>query len=157
MDSIKEIRSGAATRFYREQFRISPDKEDLWFTIVYTLPSAKYKTLHLIAFTPDVYDLWKRTLEQVLAYREDLLSGAGSRDPFQKDNVWERQYWNDAERSGDKTIDFNEIEGMCRRLNISLPRANLLNVFIVSISTILKRSPSNSMHNRKRIRRGKDD
>lgn len=132
LDTIKEVRCGPETRFYREQFRISPDKEDLWLTIVYTSPSSKYKTLHLIAFTPDIFNLWKTTLQQSVAYRTDLLTGAGSLDPVQKHILWERQYWNDAERSGDHAIDFEEILGMCRRLNISLPQANLLNVFIVS-------------------------
>lgn len=128
MENIKEIRSGPETRYYREQFRISSDKEPLWITIVYTT-EAKYKTLHLVAFTPDVFRLWNTTLRRLFAFRQGLLSGLGSME--RKDDVWERQYWKDTDTSGDHRADFDEIERMCRRLNISSSRADLLNVFMV--------------------------
>lgn len=107
---------------------ISSDKEPLWITIVYTT-EAKYKTLHLVAFTPDVFRLWNTTLRRLFAFRQGLLSGLGSME--RKDDVWERQYWKDTDTSGDHRADFDEIERMCRRLNISSSRADLLNVFMV--------------------------
>lgn len=146
LDSIIEVRSGPEISFYLTQFHISQDREALWLTIIYTPPRtsskqtyAKYKTLHLIAYTREVFLLWRDTLNHALEYRNDMLSGKASEDPVAKGNVWDKQFWNDTERNGDKVIDFEEIEGMCRRLNISLPRANLLNVFCVSteITTVV--------------------
>lgn len=128
IENIKEIRSGEETRYYREQFRITAEKEPLWITIIYT-SAAKYKTLHLVAFTPSVFELWNTTLRRLFAFRQYLLSGLGSVES--RENTWEKQYWKDTDTSGDHKADFGEIERMCRRLNISSSKADLLNVFMV--------------------------
>lgn len=130
IDNIKEIRSGAETRYYREHFRISEDKEPLWLTIIYTA-QAKYKTLHLIAFEAGVFRLWDTTLRRLFSFRQNLLSGLGGVE--QRDDAWEKQYWKDTDMSGDHRADFAEIERLCRRLNISTSSADLLNVFMVGI------------------------
>lgn len=134
IENIKEIRSGAETRYYREQFRIPSDQESLWLTIIYTSFS-QYKTLHLVAFTPDVFRLWDTTLRRLFAFRQYMLSGLGSIES--KDSMWEKQYWKDTDTSGDHLADFDEIERMCRRLNISASKPNLLNIFMVSVMFIV--------------------
>jgi len=130
IENIKEIRSGTETRDYREQFQVSEDKENLWLTIIYTT-EAKYKTLHLIALEPGVFRLWDTTLRRLVSFRRDLLSGLGSVE--QRDDIWEKQYWKDTDTSGDHKADFEEIERLCRRLNISSSSADLLNVFMVGV------------------------
>lgn len=134
IENIKEIRSGSETQYYREQFKIAASFEERWLTIVY-ISDGKYKTLHLVAFTSDVFQMWNTTLRQLYELRQDLMSGLGNMERRQK--VWEKHYWKGADQSGDQRLDFEEVEQMCRRLNIHSPRADLLNRFMASVLTSL--------------------
>jgi phosphatidylinositol phospholipase C, delta len=93
------------------------------------IADGKYKTLHMVAFTSDVFHMWNTTLRQLHSLRQDLMSGLGNMERRQM--VWEKQYWKDADQSGDQKLSFEEIEQMCRRLNINSPRLDLLNRFMV--------------------------
>jgi phosphatidylinositol phospholipase C delta len=82
----------------------------------------------------------------MLAYREDILSGDIS--VTKKHSLWEKQYWNDADRLDGHSADFQEIQAMCRRLNIGLSSADLLNIFTVRTIQFQSLSPIDT-HNRK--------
>ncbi|CAG8541101.1 4232_t:CDS:10 [Gigaspora margarita] len=58
IENIKEIRVGDAIRGYKDPFKISADIEPRWFTIIY-VDSGKYKTLHLIAPTVELFNIWE--------------------------------------------------------------------------------------------------
>ena len=126
IECIKEIRTRADARYYREQFQISSSYENRWITLVY-LAVGKYKTLHLVAITPDACSLWERTLRELYAARQELMSGLGNTEARQ--NVWERRYWRGADSGNDKRLLFEEVVTLCRRLNLGFTREELMRRF----------------------------
>ena len=132
IENIKEIRSGEETRFYREQLNYASSYEERWITIIY-ISDGKYKTLHVVPFTDDVFQMWDSTLRRLYSLRQDLMSGLGNMERRQM--VWERHYWKGADSSQDERLSFEEVEMMCKRLNIKTPRSDLLNRFMVSVTS----------------------
>ncbi|KAI0672187.1 1-phosphatidylinositol-4,5-bisphosphate phosphodiesterase 1 [Trametes maxima] len=126
IENIKELREGADARYYREQFQLAQEYEDKWLTIVYVLDGG-YKTLHLIAATRDIFQMWDITLRRLYAIRQQLMSGLGSADMRQA--VWEKQFWKGADEEQDQRLDFDDVERLCRRLNINPSREDLLRRF----------------------------
>jgi phosphatidylinositol phospholipase C delta len=124
---------GADARFYREQFQLSQDYEDRWLTIIYVL-EGEYKTLHLIATSKDVFQMWDSTLRKLYAVRQELMSGLGNLE--MKQAVWEKQYWKGADEESDQKLDFDEVERLCKRLNISTAPEDLRRLFRVSLLTV---------------------
>jgi len=133
IETIKELRSGSDARYYREQFQLSQDYEDRWLTIIYIL-DGNYKTLHLIAATKDVFHMWDSTLRMLHAIRQQLMSGLGNIEMRQA--VWEKHYWKSADEESDQKLEFDEVEKLCKRLNINSSTENLLRLFKVSFSCI---------------------
>lgn len=58
------------------------------------------------------------------------MTGLGNVDMRQ--TVWERQYWKGADKEGDQKLTFEEVETMCKRLNVNLSREELKRIFVVS-------------------------
>ncbi|KAH9474534.1 1-phosphatidylinositol 4,5-bisphosphate phosphodiesterase 1 [Psilocybe cubensis] len=126
IENIKEIRSGDDARYYRQQFHLSQEYEDRWLTIIYLL-DGNYKTLHLIAATKDVFQLWNRTLRDLHAIRLELMRGLGNVEMRQA--LWEKHYWKGADEEQDQKLTFDEVEKLCRRLNINSTNEDLLRLF----------------------------
>ncbi|KAI0657617.1 1-phosphatidylinositol-4,5-bisphosphate phosphodiesterase 1 [Cubamyces menziesii] len=126
IENIKELRKGTDARYYREQFQLAQEYEDKWLTIVYVLDGG-YKTLHLIAATREIFQLWDMTLNRLYAIRQQLMNGLGSSDMRQA--VWEKQLWKGADDEQDQRLDFDDVERLCRRLNINPSREDLLRRF----------------------------
>ncbi|EIW52002.1 1-phosphatidylinositol-4,5-bisphosphate phosphodiesterase 1 [Trametes versicolor FP-101664 SS1] len=122
IENIKELREGADARYYREQFQLAQEYEDRWLTIVYVLDGG-YKTLHLISATRDIFQLWDVTLRRLYSIRQQLMSGLVSADMRQA--VWEKQFWKGADDEQDQRLDFDDVERLCRRLNINPSREDL--------------------------------
>ncbi|KAG8700379.1 Phospholipase C [Ceratobasidium sp. 394] len=123
IENIKEIRIGEAARYYRELFKISAEREDRWLTIVYTSDN-KYKILHVIAYSQTTAHLWERTLLSLRELRQNVMSGLVS-----PARMWERHYWRGADMSQDERLELEEMERLCRRLNVRLRRGELLERF----------------------------
>jgi len=49
----------------------------------------------------------------------------------ERQRVWEKQYWKGADVARDQKLTFDEVEKICRRLNINSPREDLFNWFRV--------------------------
>ena len=130
IENIKELRVGTDARYYREQFQLAQEYEDKWLTIVYVLDGG-YKTLHLIAATRDIFQMWDVTLRRLYTIRQELMSGLSSADMRQA--VWEKQFWKGADDEKDQKLDFDDIERMCRRLNINPSHDDLLRRFKVRL------------------------
>jgi phosphatidylinositol phospholipase C, delta len=131
IENIKEIRSGADARYYREQFQLAAEYEDRWLTIIYIL-DGQYKTLHLIAATHDVFQMWDGILRKLYGIRQELMSGLGNIE--MREAVWEKQYWKGADGDGeekDQKLEFEEVEKLCKRLNIRSSKEELLRLFKV--------------------------
>lgn len=156
IENIKELRSGPSARYYREQFNFSTSYESRWLTIIYVL-EGRYKTWHVIAPTRDVFMMWDVTLRRLFGVRQELMSGLGNGDL--REAVWERQYWKGAEEgagaggggnggnggnggengngggAGDQRLSFEDVERLCKRLNINPSKEDLLRRFQVSASS----------------------
>ena len=128
IETIKEIRTGADAKYYREQFQLASTYEDKWLTLVYVLDGS-YKTLHLISATREIFQLWAVTLRRLYAIRQELMSGLGSADMRQA--IWERQFWKGADDEQDQRLDFDDVERLCRRLNINPSKEDLMRRFKV--------------------------
>lgn len=126
IENIKELRSGSDARYYRQQFQLAADFEDRWITIIYVM-EVGYKTLHLVALSKDVFQLWDITLRKMHAIRQQLMSGLGNIEMRQA--VWEKQYWKSADDEQDQKLDFDDVEKMCHRLNINPSRDDMLRRF----------------------------
>ena len=129
IDDIKEIRVGADARNYREEHQIPEDLERRWFTIVIAdsdrSKGRAVKTLHLIAPSDRILELWITTLEHISRYRIGLMAGlAGS---GQSEAVlqahWQREMsrlFPQGPRCGEEeTLDLAAVEKVCRSLHIN--------------------------------------
>lgn len=134
IESIKEIRTGVDARYHREQFQLSQDYEDRWLTIIYIL-DGNYKTLHLIVTTREVFRMWEATLRQLHAIRKELMTGLGNLEVRQA--LWEKQYWKGADEEQDQKLTFEEVEKLCKRLNINSSQDDLYRLFTVRTLVIL--------------------
>jgi len=134
IENIKEIRSGDDARYYREQFQLSQDYQDRWLTIIYILDGT-WKTLHLIPATKDVFRMWDKTLRELHAIRLELMRGLGNIEMRQA--LWEKQYWKGADEEADQKLSFEEVEKLCRRLNINSSREDLQRLFMVCFDRVL--------------------
>ncbi|KAF8184702.1 1-phosphatidylinositol-4,5-bisphosphate phosphodiesterase 1 [Pholiota molesta] len=126
IECIKELRLGTDARYYRLQFKSPEDYEDRWITIIYIVDGT-YKTLHLVAETRDVFQQWSLALQKLYAIRQGLMSGLGNFETRQ--SVWERQYWKGADEEGDQVLDFEDVERLCKRLNVSKTTVELKKLF----------------------------
>jgi phosphatidylinositol phospholipase C delta len=97
IESVREIRFGQDASYYRTQFKLSPELEGRWLTIIYLSKKSTYKMLHLIACDPDTFALWKETLLQILAFRRELLGGLNHMRKRQ--DYWLKQNWSQVRSS----------------------------------------------------------
>ncbi|KAI5884883.1 PLC-like phosphodiesterase [Schizophyllum commune H4-8] len=126
IENIKEIRTGADARLHRQHFQLSEEYENRWLTIIYVL-AGNYKTLHLIAPTHDAFTMWDRTLRQLHTIRAALMTGLDHGEMRQA--VWERQYWTRADEQRDHVLVFEEVQKLCRQLNINSASEDLQRLF----------------------------
>lgn len=134
IENIKELRSGSDARYYREQFQLAAEYEDRWLTIIYIIDGT-YKTLHLIAASRDVFKMWDTTLRRLHAIRKELMSGLGNLEMRQA--MWEKHYWKGADEEQDQKLMFDEVEKLCRRLNINSSSSELKRLFKVPCAHFL--------------------
>ncbi|KXN88962.1 1-phosphatidylinositol 4,5-bisphosphate phosphodiesterase 1 [Leucoagaricus sp. SymC.cos] len=126
IEAIKEIRTGENTKYDRLRFDKPEDWTVRWLTVIYIIDGS-YKTLHMIADTHDVLKLWEVSLRKLHAIRQGLMTGLGNLDLRQ--TIWERQYWRGADQQGDQKLEFHEVVGLCKRLNVRLPSHQLQKLF----------------------------
>lgn len=126
IENIRDMRTGADARNYREQFKVSEEEGARWITIVYTF-DGKFKTLHVVAPSIQIYRMWVSTLRTLYALRRELMSGLGNLE--RRELVWQRQYWKAADSSGDSKLSFDEVQKMCHRLSIFPSKTDLKKQF----------------------------
>ncbi|KAG8219083.1 phosphoinositide-specific phospholipase C [Butyriboletus roseoflavus] len=126
IENIKELRSGSDARYYRQQFQLAREYEDRWITIIYML-DGQYKTLHLIASSLESFQLWDITLRKLYAIRQELMTGLGNEEIRQA--VWVRQCWKSTGEQNDQRLSFDQVEKLCRRLNINSSLEDLVRLF----------------------------
>ena len=73
--------------------------------------------------------MWDLTLRKLYAVRQALMTGLGNVDL--REAVWEKQYWKGADEEADQRLYFEDVETLCKRLNINPSREDLLRRFQV--------------------------
>ncbi|KAJ3900152.1 1-phosphatidylinositol-4,5-bisphosphate phosphodiesterase 1 [Lentinula edodes] len=173
VENIKEIRTGQAALHHITQLQCTPVEDYLprWLTLIYLGPSPSkarskpnlsplplgspksnysvhtYKTLHLVASSHLVIQLWERTLRSMVALRVSLTSGLGFGGGMNSDRImeetrqalWERSFWTAAgenmrSRFGSNAdwrqrLTFNEMRALCERLNVRMSEKEVRRLF----------------------------
>ena len=93
-----------------------------------------YKTLHLIATTKAVFEMWETTLRQLHAIRQELMTGLGNLEMRQ--TLWEKQYWKGADQDGDEKLEFSDVQSLCLRLNLHYTEEELRKLFKVCLTRL---------------------
>jgi phosphatidylinositol phospholipase C delta len=135
IENIRELRTGADARFNRQQFQISQEYEPRWITIIYTL-DGRWKTLHAIAPSTDVFQMWDTTMRQLYGVRKALMAGTDHADL--RETLWERQCWKGADEQADQRLYFEDVEKLCKRLSISPSKDDLMRRFQVRPPAVLR-------------------
>ena len=73
--------------------------------------------------------MWDLTLRKLYAVRQALMTGLGNVDL--REAVWEKQYWKGTDEEEDQRLYFEDVETLCKRLNINPSREDLLRRFQV--------------------------
>lgn len=73
--------------------------------------------------------MWDTTLRKLHGIRQELMSGLGNIEMRQA--IWEKQYWKGADEKRDQKLVFEEVEKLCKRLNINSNTGDLLRLFKV--------------------------
>lgn len=134
VDDVKEIRVGADARNYREEFSITADMEALWFTIIYAEheEKGKLKALHLIAPDKESFTLWTSTLDKVLKYRTEFMSGlAVQGDKFVSEH-WRIEFASKPFAEKEEKLSFDRVERLCRKLHVNCSRRFLKEKFNIA-------------------------
>lgn len=126
IENIKELRTSSDARYYRELFQISQECENRWLTVVYTL-DGHWKIWHVIAPSVDVFHMWDSTLHELYAVRQTLMRGLGNFDL--REALWAKQCWKAADEQADQKLYFEDVEKLCKRLNVNSSQDNLYRHF----------------------------
>lgn len=126
IDDIRQIRLQRDARNYREEFQIPVEAETRWFTIVYAdLDRGKgrpVKTIHLIAPSQQVFELWTTTLEELSNYRHNLMAGLAGQDEKILRGHWRREmeklFHGQPHSNNAENLDLAGVEALCRSLHI---------------------------------------
>ena len=128
IDDIQQIRLQSDARNYREECQIPLDQESRWFTIIYAdqnrAKGRPVKTIHLIAPTQVIFELWTSTLDDLQRYRHELMTGvAGSRlNEKTLKGHWRREMaklFNGAPHSEDEeNLNIDGVENLCHSFHI---------------------------------------
>lgn len=128
IDDIQQIRMQSDAKNYREACGVGLECESRWFTIIYAdqnrAKGRPVKTMHLIAPTQVIFELWTSTLDDLQRYRHELMDGvAGSR----LNEKTLRGHWrcemaklfNGApHRDEEENLDFTGVEKLCLSFHI---------------------------------------
>lgn len=129
IDDIQQIRMQGEARTYREEFQMPVEYERRWFTIIYAdhdrAKGRPHKSIHLIAQSQHLFELWTSTLNDLRRYRHELMAGlvgSGSDEKTLRGH-WNREMakiFNGAPHAEDEeNLGFPGIESLCRGLHIN--------------------------------------
>lgn len=129
IDDVEEIRLQGEARNYREEFLVPPEQEPRWFTVIYAdhdrAKGRPLKSIHLIAPTQHIFELWTSTLNDLRRYRHDLMAGlvGSGQDEKTLRGHWNREMaklFNGAPHADDEeNLGFLGVESLCRGLHIN--------------------------------------
>ncbi|RDW64952.1 putative phosphoinositide-specific phospholipase C [Coleophoma cylindrospora] len=126
IDDIKEVRVGAGTENYKQEFNVPASEESRFFSILYAVPDKSKgkstKIMHLIASDEQTFDLWTTTLDAISKHRHDLMASLSSFHDKAVRAYWRaemtKQFGDRPHTEDDEDIDFIGVERLCRSLHI---------------------------------------
>jgi phosphatidylinositol phospholipase C delta len=126
IDDVREIRSGAEAKHYREELGYPQSCEPYWFTIIYfdtSRSTNKMKSMHLLAPDIGTVSFWTQTLESVSRNRIDMMAGLLGFAEKTAKLVWQkemsRRFPGIDHGAEDGSIDLEGIIELCRSLHIN--------------------------------------
>lgn len=90
--------------------------------MIYT-SSGKYKILHLVAPSQEIFKLWSDTLTVLFDQRKELLGGLDQ--SRKRQSIWLKQHWSNADLDNDQKLSYKDVLSMCRNLNITASEKDL--------------------------------
>lgn len=129
IDDIEEMRLQGEARNYREEFLVPLEQESRWFTVIYAdhdrAKGKPLKSIHLIAPTQHVFELWTSTLNDLRRYRHELMAGlvGSGQDEKTLRGHWNREMaklFNGAPHAEDEeNLGFSGVKSLCQGLHIN--------------------------------------
>ncbi|TGZ84458.1 PLC-like phosphodiesterase [Ascodesmis nigricans] len=130
IDDMKDVRTGANARNYREELQVSKDLEPRWITITYMDPEekGKLKFLHVVAPTDYLFEMWTKTLEAIHTYRTEMMAGLAMQGEKFVDAHWKNYMAKKKQESVtlnpvEERLSFEDVERLCRRLHINCSKS----------------------------------
>ncbi|KAL5392239.1 hypothetical protein DPSP01_000755 [Paraphaeosphaeria sporulosa] len=137
IDDVKDFRTGADAKHYREELGYDERFEPLWLTIVYSDTSrskGRIKTMHLVAPDPFVFNMWTDTLNAVSRDRIDMMASLMGFAEKSARLVWNRQMkkrFNGKDHTQEEeTMDLQGTIELCRSLHINCSEQMLQSYFV---------------------------
>ncbi|KAF9113851.1 Phospholipase C [Mortierella sp. AM989] len=122
VEQIKELRKGKAASMYRLQLGVEPEHEERWLTIIYSA-MGKYKALHLVAPTKDIFQGWIMAIEHLWSVKREVIEGLPQLQ--RKTHQWLQEHWKDADKNVDSKLGYEGVVQLCHRLNINFSRKEI--------------------------------
>lgn len=132
LESIKDIRTGEMASNYREQYGVSVNVSHLWVTVIYYV-SNKLKALHVIANTPEEFDLFLNCICGLVKLRMELMESISVPDNEKFANIhWHSTVSRRKEDETKDTLTFEDVKKLCDRFHIYCSANHLRKFFIMA-------------------------
>eukprot|EP00842_Homolaphlyctis_polyrhiza_P006295 jgi/Hompol1/6667/HPOL_005050-RA len=126
--SILEIRMGQNTKAFEIHGK-HPDLEERAFSIIY-LMQGKYKSLNLVAATPEDCVMWVTGLHALMTQVDSPNDDAPI---YQTDMAqWLRKLWHEADSANTGSLDIDQVTSLMKRLNFRLSKSEIKSTFRAS-------------------------
>lgn len=129
IDDIKDIRTGANARNYREECGLAEVDESRFFSVLYTVPDKSkgksQKVMHLIAGDEQTFDLWTSTLSALSQHRYDFMQSLSAFHEKAITSFWKSE----VERKFKAEIGIEDVRTLCNTLHSHLSPKYLNTVF----------------------------
>ncbi|KAI9701329.1 MAG: Phospholipase C [Bogoriella megaspora] len=126
IDDIRELRIGAEARNYREEFGVPQEFESRWFSILYTNPNNSkgrtLKTIHLIAPTDTIFQLWTTTLDGIAKRRAEIMEGLAGTGERTIKFLWRQEMIKKLgldHAESEERMSLEEVRQICTSLHIN--------------------------------------
>ncbi|KAF7439746.1 Phospholipase C [Pleurotus ostreatus] len=126
VETIKEFRTGSNAAYDLAQLGLQFSDLPRFISTIY-IRSGSYKTLNMLAPTPEILRQWENAVRALYTTRRDLMRGLDNVE--MREAVWQKMYWKGADAGGDNKLDLKEVENLCLRLNISAPPTVIKKLF----------------------------
>lgn len=127
LSSIKEVRAGPNTKSF-EIRGLPTEVASRCFSIIH-VSDGKYKTLDLIALTPEDYQSWYFGLIKILRIKNETWEDPSATTSSEEITRQLKVLWKNANCNNDDGLDLGEVTALFRTLNINISKSGIKPVF----------------------------